>query len=42
MKRKIISFIGIIALIIGIIPLNISVANAENTLSFTKLREVDK
>jgi len=42
MKRKIISFISIIALTIGIIPLNISVVNAENTLSFTKLREVDK
>lgn len=40
MKRKILSFLSIMAILIGFIPFNLAVVNAE--LSFNKLREVDK
>ena len=42
MKKKIISFVSIMAILIGIVPLNISNVFAERGLSFNQLREVDK
>jgi len=41
MKRKFLSFITILALIVGIIPFNMQIVKAEG-LSFNQLREVDK
>ena len=41
MKRKILSFLTILALIVGIIPFNMQIVKAEG-LSFNQLREVDK
>jgi len=41
MKRKLLSFITVLALVVGIIPLNMQIVQAEG-LSFNQLREVDK
>jgi hypothetical protein len=41
MKRKLLSFISILALVVGILPFNIQITQAEG-LSFNQLREVDK